>query len=242
MLKQTCLSTSRCNPRWHCIAVVAVLFATLSSCVSAQTTREAADATLRADCRLAVQILERGHPAPKSEWALSMIYWCDESGGAVLGRLWTTPPVDSVAIEQLVDASAALLDQRVYAGVLNSARDAAAPRAVRLAALRVLCAFLSPTTVISPDDLAKPKADTAVVPLFTTVDHSLFQNHGTAPLPLGARTEIRDLFAALWRSDADPVIRAAGRSLSRRFLSVGSEGPHHSRQSELDNRTPSGRP
>lgn len=209
---------SRHAPSWHRLAVASLLVAVLSPGASAQHSRENANATLRADCRLAVQTLEKGHPAPKSDWALSLIYWCDESGGATLGGLWAAAPTDSVALEQLVDASAALLDQRVYRGVLNAARNAGAPRAVRLAALRVLCAYVSPVTVIAPDDLAKPHRDTAVVRLFATVDHGLLQNPGTEPLPLSTRTEIRDLFAALWRSEADPVVRSAGRVLSRRFF------------------------
>ncbi len=200
------------------LATVALLVASLSSKLFAQEQREASDARLRADCQLAAQTLNKGHPGPKSDWALSVIYWCDESGGPVLGELWGAAPTDSVALEHLVNASTALLDQRVFVGLLSAARNTAAPRAVRLAALRVLCAYVSPSTVISPDDLAKPRADTAVIPLFGTVDHAPYQRIGAIPLSLSARNDIRDLLATLWRSDPDPVLRSAGRSLSKRFF------------------------
>lgn len=200
------------------IALASLLIAGRPSGASAQAAREAADATLRAACRLAVQTLEKGHPAPKSDWALSVIYWCDESGATALGKLWAATPADSASLEQLVLASSKLLDQRVYTGVLATARNSGALRAVRLAALRVLCAYISPTTFISPDNLAKPSADPASTPVFGMWSPGLTQRPGTEPLPPTARTEIRDLFAALWRSEADPVVRSAGRALSRRFF------------------------
>lgn len=108
------MSTSR-DSYWPCIMVAWVFATALPSGATAQGWREDADATLRARCRLAVQTLDKGHPAPKSDWALSVIYRCNESGGAALAGLWSAAPSDSVPLEQLVKASSLLLDQRVYA-------------------------------------------------------------------------------------------------------------------------------
>jgi len=163
--------------RWfsfsHYVTASIACIAAFASCALAQRSSESTDAKLRANCRLAVQTLQQGHPAPKTDWALSVIRLCDESGGPALQALWASAPTDSVALEQLVDASACLLDQRVYSGVMTTARNAVAPRTVRLAALRVLAAVVSPSTVIYPDAIAKPKPDTAVVPTFVSASHGL---------------------------------------------------------------------
>jgi hypothetical protein len=179
---------------------------------------EATDAKLRADCRQAAQTLQQGHPAPKTDWALSVIRLCNESGGPALQALWTAAPTDSVALEQLVDASSCLLDQHVYSGVMAVARDSGAPRVVRLAALRVLAAYVNPNTVIDPDVLARPKPDTMVVPTFVNQDHGLHQYPGITPMPPTWRNDIRDLFTTLWQTDADPIIHRAGRSLRLHFF------------------------
>lgn len=204
--------------RYATEALATFLVAGLSSGASGQTARENTNATLRADCRLAAQTLEKGHPAPRSGWALSIIYRCSESGGSALGMLWAAAPADSVTLEQLVRASSKLLDERVYTGVLTTARNRGAPRAVRLAALRVLCAYIRPTTMIDADMLSRPNPDTAVFPTFWTVSHGLQQTTGAQPLPPGVRSETKDLFATLSRSEPDPVVRSAGRVLSRRFF------------------------
>lgn len=190
----------------------------LSSSTFAQGAEESADAQLRANCRLAVQTLQPGHPAPKSDWALSVIRRCTESGGSALQALWTSAPTDSAALEQLVAASSRLIDQRIYDGVKATARNQGAPRIVRLAALRVLAAYVDPTKVIRPDDLARPHPDTAVIMLFASTSHGPTQFAGSVSLAPGSREETRDLFTTLWRADADPVVRRAGKSLRLVFF------------------------
>jgi len=130
--------------------------------ILAQSSHESQDVHLRNDCRLAAQTLTKGHPAPKTDWALSIIYLCDASGGPALQALWAAPTVDSVALQQLVTASSKLLDQRVYDAVTATARNTGAPRSVRFAAMRVLAAFVSNTTSINPDDLEKAAPETTI--------------------------------------------------------------------------------
>lgn len=210
------------SPRWFSVpqrvALQVAFCAALSSCAFAQRSNESKVAKLRADCRSAAQTLQQGHPAPRTDWALSVIRRCDESGGPALQALWASAPADSVALEELVDASACLIDQRVYSGVITTARNAGAPRAVRLGALRVLAAVVSPSTVIYPDAIAKPKADTVVVPTFVSASHGLDQYLGSVPLVPTSREDIRDLFTMLWQTDADPIVRRAGKSLRLRFF------------------------
>lgn len=201
-----------------CIAAGLLSASVLPSSTFAQNAEESAEAQLRADCRLAVQTLQKGHPAPKSDWALSVIRRCTESGGSALQALWTSAPSDSAALEQLVAASSRLIDRRIYDGVRATARNQAAPRVVRLAALRVLAAYVDPTKVIRPDDLAMPNPDTAVIMLFASTSHGPTQFAGSVPLAPSSRDETRDLFTTLWRADADPVVRRAGKSLRLVFF------------------------
>lgn len=184
--------------------------------VFAQGSREGENVHLRNDCRLAAQALQTGHPAPKTDWALQVIYWCDESGGPALQALWAAPTTDIVALEQLVKGSERLLDQRVYVAVMAKARDASAPRAVRIAALRVLSAFIANTTAIDQADLmAMP--DSNVTRTFSSIDHGIPQFVGSQPLTLSARSDFLALLLELSRTDPDSVIRRAGRDLRRWF-------------------------
>jgi len=208
----------RCVPLRRCITTGIVCVAGLSSATFAQGAEESTDAQLRANCRLAVQTLQQGHPAPKTDWALSLIRRCTESGGSALQALWISAPTDSVALEQLVAASSRLIDLRVYSGVMATARNTGAPRAVRLAALRVLAAYVDPTKVIRADDLLKPHPDTAVTMLFGSTSHGPTQFLGVTPLAPTSRDETRDLFTTLWRTDADPIVRRAGKSLRLVFF------------------------
>jgi len=185
--------------------------------ILAQSSRESQDVHLRNDCRLAAQTLTKGHPAPKTDWALSIIYRCDASGGPALQALWAAPTVDSVALQQLVTASSKLLDQRVYDAVTATARNTGAPRSVRFAAMRVLAAFVSNTTFIDPDDLEKTNPDTTIIKPFSTVSGGLVQFISSVPLSATAPNDIRALFATLARTDADPIVRRACRALQVRF-------------------------
>lgn len=203
-----------------CVRMVLALTCVVTAGTPAfsQESQESRSVHLRNDCRLAVQTLQMGHPAPKTDWALSMISFCDESGGSAVQVLWAAPTTDSVALEQLVSASSRLLDQRVYDGVRATARNAGMPRSKRLAALRVLAAFLDNKTQISPDHFLNPKPDTSLFIRFAKVSGGIGQTVGSQPLPTNSSSEIRALFAELALIDQDPVIRRAGRSLQDWFV------------------------
>ena len=184
----------------------------------AQGSTESQDVHARNDCRLAAQTLQKGHPAPKTDWALSIINMCDASGPAALQALWVTPTTDPVALEQLVQASARLLDQRVYLGVVAVAQNTGAARAVRAGALRVLAAFLDNHTQIDQRDLlASPKTDSTSLSRFSTISGGMGQTVGTQPLAASVPSDVRALFASLALSDPDPVLRHAGRNLKDWF-------------------------
>ncbi len=203
---------------WLRVVLMMQCFAAVSVPVFSQESQESRNVHLRNDCRLAVQTLQKGHPAPRTDWALSTISFCDESGGVALQALWTAPTTDSTALEQLVGASSRLLDQRVFDGARATLRNAGMPRSVRLAALRVLAAFLDNETQISPDHFLKPNPDTSLLIRFAKISGGIGQTVGSKPLPESASSDIRSLFAEFALADQDPVIRRACRSLQDWFI------------------------
>ena len=182
----------------------------------AQTLREN-NARVERDCLTAVDILSQGASAPRAGWALERIKLCKESGGSVIKSLWMTPPTEATALEQLVQASARLLDQRVYDGVIANARNSSAPRATRLAALRVLAAFVDDGTLITQDALAKPALDTNITAQFSTISEGMGHRIGSQPMLASDQSDIRALFASLATTDADPIVRRAGKNLTNWF-------------------------
>lgn len=186
----------------------------LSSLATAQLPKESEEVHARNDCRLAVQTLTKGHPAPKSDWALGIIFTCDETGGAALQSLWATPPTDSVALDALMWASARLVDQRVYLGARAVATSAGAPRAVRIAALRVLAALIEPAKIHFPPKLLLPSSDPNIA---VASDHVPLQMVGSQPLEAAAKADIASVFATLMQGDPDDYVRFAARRLRPRM-------------------------
>lgn len=164
---------------------------------------------LRNDCRLAAQTLSKGHPAPKTDWALSIIFRCDESAGPALQALWATPPSDSVALEQLVEASARMLDHRVYLSASTIASSSGNAQSARIGALRVLASFVDAEFYYYPVQLLRPSADSTHGVAYS---HGISQVVGAQPITSADVLSIRILIKTLALSDPNPVIRfAAGR-------------------------------
>lgn len=203
------MTWSRLSHAPRCAALAAGLLC-LSSIASAQFPKESEDVHARNDCRLAVQALTKGHPAPKSDWALGIIFTCDETGGAALQALWVTPPTDSVALDALMWASARLVDQRVYLGTKAAATNAGAPRAVRIAALRVLAALIEPAKIHFPPKLLLPSSDPNIA---VASDHVPLQMIGAQPLEAADKADIASIFATLMQGDPDDYVRFAARRL-----------------------------
>jgi hypothetical protein len=215
-MRETKSVRSTISRSWLSLAFALVAFVCGAACASAQRTRESRTPRLERDCPVAVQALASGIPAANSTWALSMIDFCDESGGAVLNALWTTPTTDPIALEQLVQASSRLLDQRVYNGVIAAARNVGLSRDVRIAAIRVLTAYLNNRTVIGQQDLAKPSSDTTITAQFAVAGGGIGQSAGSQPLAASVPADIRTFLQSLV-TDSDPILRQAGRNLTAWF-------------------------
>jgi hypothetical protein len=203
------MTLSRLAHAQHCASLTAGLLF-LSTAAGAQFPKESEDVHARNDCRLAVQTLTKGHPAPKSDWALGIIFTCDQTGGAAVQLLWATPPTDSVALDELMWASASLVDQRVYLGARSAATNVGAPRAVRIAALRVLAALIEPAKIHFPPKLLLPSSDPNIA---VSSAHEPVQMAGSQPLDAEAKADISSVFATLIQSEPDVYVRFAARRL-----------------------------
>jgi hypothetical protein len=208
------LMTSSQSAHAQRCATLAAGMLCLSAVAAAQFPKESEDVHARNDCRLAVQTLAKGHPAPRSDWALGIIFTCDQSGGAAVQLLWSTPPTDSVALDELLWASVRLVDQRVYLGARSAATNVGAPRAVRIAALRVLAAFIEPAKIHFPLRLLLPSSDPNVA---VSSDHEPLQFVGSQPLDAPAKADIASVFANLIQRDPDEYVRFAARRLQPRM-------------------------
>ena len=169
---------------------------------------------LRNDCRLAAQILTLGRAEPRRDWALQRITACDETGGPALAALWTAPPPPDVAeLERLYWSSAGLVDARLLAAVRTAASATSNPTVVRLAALRVLAAYVDPHLDPTIQDLTPPSGGERggqFAQLIGSVDHRV-QTVGELPAA-GYHASILTVLAELAASDPDATVRyAAGR-------------------------------
>lgn len=173
--------------------------------------RAQGDVHLRNDCRLASQVLRTGHPAPRRQWAWSVIPSCSNSAGAVLAVVWRAPAERELA--QLWGASYRVRDARLTRAVLTAFRDPSRSRAERLVAARVLASHAAPNLVVLQSDLARLRAD-SVHPPYISIDHSDMRK-GSVPVTSALVSEIREAFVAVGESDADGEVSSTSRALAR---------------------------
>jgi hypothetical protein len=201
------LRPMRASARLCTIAALAAACGVVGTPVSAQSTPERRNARLTRDCAVASKALG-ADAAPNVDWAFETIRWCDETGPAVLAKLWATPPSDAVQLDHLVQASASLLDQRLFDAVMARAK-VGSPLAARVAAFRVLAMYLDEFVWIRQRDLETAR-DTSAVRLFGVNTGGAGQSIGSQPPSRTYAAEIRTLLRSLV-SDPDPIIRQDGR-------------------------------
>ncbi len=199
---------SKCRSVW----LMGVALCVLARVSHAQEPTETSDVRLRNNCRLAVQALTTGRPAPHYDWALDQIRACDETGGIGLAGAWQSVAEDTVDLERLVFSSARLRDARVLEAVLAVAQDPKRTTAVRLSSLRVLASYADSTVSVSLGELQAPP-DTAILPgIFDFGAHD-----GSMPLQSADPGRILSVFDTLATTDHDPHVRAAARFLRDGF-------------------------
>lgn len=178
--------------------------------------REARDVHLRSDCRQAAQILATGHPAPHREWALDVIWECDQSGPPVLVEMWRTAGSSEAELGDLIRRSVNLRDARIYGAVVAVARDQGAPEIKRAAALSLLGRWARPGLDIGFRQFFAPGFSTLPENGYEigVITHDI-QESGSDPLTPAVTEEVRQLAAYLAQSDASPRVRAAAELLTR---------------------------
>lgn len=139
-------------------------FLSWSSDAAAQAGRDtAADRRHRADCRLAHQVLTKGQPAVKREWALGKIRVCEELGGEALAaelRRHRQAESPTEALEEAVRATRDFVDARLAEVALDITSDPSAGTAARVQAIRVLSYQITPGSSASFEELTDPGEET----------------------------------------------------------------------------------
>ena len=69
--------------RLRLLLVIATLVAIARTSLGAQSSSLNDNIRPRHGCRLAAQVIQKGHPAPKMEWAYDIIHVCSEAGAAL---------------------------------------------------------------------------------------------------------------------------------------------------------------
>ncbi len=192
------------------VALTAIAAFCAAMPLAAQSVSERTDLHLRNDCRLATQNLATGEPGPLHNWALGVIGQCEVSGGTALAAIWSSPPSDSADLEQLYAASAHIRDRQIFDAARGVSLNTAAPTLTRLAALRVLAAYVNHRILTNFDFLSAPVEPG--VRLRGYRDHSA-PIEGRSPLNAGTEEEIRGLLRTLAANDPDARVRYAASYL-----------------------------
>lgn len=117
------------------------------------------EAKHKAQCRLAHQVLTRGQPAVKRDWALGKIGTCEELGGEAIAseleRLRSTE-ARTQELESVVLATSRFVDREVAQTALDIASDPSAGVVARVQAIRILSYQLSPGTNAPYESFVEP--------------------------------------------------------------------------------------
>lgn len=181
--------------------------------LSAQRMDEAASARVRNDCRLAAQVIETGHPHPRWRWAVEHIGICSESGPPALAALWRALPGDTARVEEAIEATGRIRDQRLYDEAVATLRATGRPAVVRVGAMRLLMRYVQPSqdypfSALEPGE--RVRIATGVGKLNASVQVS-----GSRPLPDSLTSQVLALFQEIAADDREPVVAHAAARLAR---------------------------
>lgn len=101
----------------------------------------------RNDCRLASQVITKGRPANKREWALRTLPSCGPMAGeAVAGviRSQQTATAPTEDLELVLSSTIGLLDRSIYSAAIEVAKAVSATEVGRVQAMRFLYSQISP--------------------------------------------------------------------------------------------------
>jgi len=181
----------------------------VTACAPAAMTAQANPDSVhhRNNCRLAEQVLSTGHPAPREEWALGIVWNCRDAGPVLATRLTDArASTDSAYLNALTAPLIQIRDGQVFAAGLALAGDRAASLPARVAAIRAVMYAVRPGGYVNPAALADPRA---VNCFGTPSPHSEVLNG--APLPSDYLDQARALMSRIAsdHSEAEGIRHAA---------------------------------
>lgn len=179
------------------------------ACASAQGRNpQAFEATHRATCRLAGQVLQTGAPSPKFTWAMGAIATCEETGPDALALVWQHPPTTPADLDELGRTSRALRDARIVTALVEAAERTTSTDESRTVAIIALASYVRASFDL--DWKAVMASDTADALLPGAVT-DLSPRIGSTPPAADVAASARSTIAALAEHDANPRIRFAAR-------------------------------
>lgn len=130
---------------------MAILYADRATAQAADTVRRA---RLRADYRLATQVLTRGQPAVKQQWALKIIGSCGENAVDAIARALResrSATTRTGALDGLVYQASTVIGPGIASAARKVATDLSAGKGTRVQALRILSFQVNPGSFASYD-------------------------------------------------------------------------------------------
>ena len=160
----------------------------------------------RNDCRLAAQVLTTGEPHTKRDWARGYIANCENEGPPAIVQEWRTVPSDTAAVLQLMRASAAIRDMRIYEQLRAVAVDRSRADVVRVGAMHVLDSYVNPRHAgwfgSRPPDAGPVRR---VYPQTAVAAHAVYTN-GVVPLTGSVRVPVMRLLQQIGAArDVEPA-------------------------------------
>ena len=160
----------------------------------------------RNDCRLAAQVLTRGEPHTRRDWARDYISSCPEEGPPAIAQEWRAVPADTAAVLQLMRASTAIHDARIYEQLRAVVADRSRPDVIRVGAMHVLDNYVNPLHAGWFGSVPPTGGEVKVVhPETALVTHAPYAN-GPVPLVAPVREPVLQLLLRVGAArDAEPV-------------------------------------
>jgi hypothetical protein len=190
-----------------------LLVTLLPGCAFAQARPDSIHA--RNDCRLAVQVVETGHPAPHSDWAYEYVVNCGRAGGSALASAMrrARSSSDVAELEAMTRSLRTFRDGEVFVASLEIAGDKSASVPARVLAFRSAIASESPGRTLTYEQMTRRDANGACVGLGGTPHDDITEG---APLPLGHTDRLIELAENVIGDNNEPAqVRQAARCALR---------------------------
>jgi hypothetical protein len=160
----------------------------------------------RNDCRFAAQVLTSGEPHTKRTWARDYISSCPEEGPTAIAQEWRAVPADTAAVLQLMRASTAIRDARIYEQVRAVVADRSRPAVIRVGAMHVLDNYVNPLHAGWFGSVPPADGEVKVVhPETALVTHAPYAN-GPVPLAGPVREPVLQLLQRVSAArDVEPL-------------------------------------